>query len=126
MFQFFSDGCPQADPNTPESQWGSVNPFLTPTLGEILPGDLLIHEARSVAFSGHAMVALTGVVKAPGVLNGDPHVVIAECTKTCAKNPAYGEGGVQINRVRARHAGSTGIEIQVGSYWIEANVGRLR
>lgn len=72
------------------------------------------------------MVALSGVIRAPGILNGDTHIVIAECTKTCAKNPLYGDGGIQINRVRARNAGSTGLEIQVGNYWVEANVGRLR
>lgn len=44
MAQFLADGCPQADPANMESVWGCLNPFLTASLEQILPGDVLVHE----------------------------------------------------------------------------------
>jgi len=72
------------------------------------------------------MILLTGVIRDPIVLGGDPHVLVAECTSTTSATRPYRDGGIQLNRYRIQQTASHGeYEIKVGSYSCKVLVGRL-
>jgi len=119
VYQFFKDECPTSQSRP---KWCNVVHHPEKT---IKAGDVVVHESRSVGLHGGVMVALSAMIKLPGVLNGEPHIVVAEATATRANGSLYSDGGIQLNRVCARQPSDSKFEVKIGNYWVDAKAGRL-